>query len=199
MYTHGMTQEKNDFHPTALPAPDNDVVPLTLTMVGDLLTASKQSPRQRMLQPLHKDHADPVHRMFNGLQPGTYIPPHRHLDPQKSETVLVVAGAVLFVEFDDQGTLLDHTLLQPGTETFGVDVAPNVYHTYVALKPDTLIFEVKTGPYDHDTDKGIPDWAPREGSPEAEAYLLALIKDLAERANAQAEAMKQEQEGEGTN
>ena len=195
MYTHGMTQEKTDF-PTALPAPDGDVVPLTLTMVGDLLTASKQSPRQRMLQRIHKDHRDPVHRMFNGLQPGTYIPPHRHLAPEKCETVLVVAGAMLFVEFDDQGTLLKHTLLQPGTETFGVDVAPHVYHTFVALKPDTLIFEVKTGPYEQSSDKDLPDWAPREGTPEAEAYLLALIKDLAERANAEAEALKEQQADE---
>ena len=190
-----MTQEKNEF-PTALPAPDLDVVPLTLTMVGDLLAASKQSPRQRMLQRVHKDHADPVHRMFNGLQPGTYIPPHRHLHPEKSETVLVVAGAMLFVEFDDQGTMLGHTLLQPGTEIFGIDVAPHVYHTFVALKPDTLIFEVKTGPYEQSSDKDLPDWAPREGTPEAEAYLLDLIKNLAERANAQAEAMKREQENE---
>ncbi len=187
-----MTQEKTEF-PTALPAPDGDIVHLTLAMVGDLLTASRQSPRKRMLQRLHKQDDETVHRMFNGLQPGTYITPHRHLHPKKSETVLIVSGAMLFVEFDEEGTMLRHTLLQPGTEIFGVDVAPHVYHTFIALKSDTLIFEVKTGPYDHDTDKDIPDWAPEEGTPEAETYLLELIKGLAEKANAEAEALKAKQ------
>lgn len=187
-----MTQEKIEF-PTALPAPDGDIVHLTLAMVGDLLTASRQSPRKRMLQRLHKQDDETVHRMFNGLQPGTYITPHRHLHPKKSETILIVSGALLFVEFDEGGTMLRHTLLQPGTEIFGVDVAPHIYHTFIALKPDTLIFEVKTGPYDHDTDKDIPDWAPREDTPEAEAYLLELIKGLAEKANAEAEALKAKQ------
>ena len=189
-----MSEEKK--HPTALPAPSLDVLPLTLTLVGDLLAASRQSPRKRMIQRLHKEDGESVHRMFNAMQPGTYVTPHRHLHPVKSETILVISGSLLFVEFDENGQLLCHTLLQPGTETFGVDVAPHVYHTYVALKPDTLLFEAKAGPYAHDTDKDIPDWAPREGTPEADAYLLDLIKLLAERANAEAEAIKEQQSGE---
>lgn len=58
------------------------------------------------------------------------------------------------------------------------------------LKQDTLVFECKTGPYDRESDKDIPDWAPREGSPEAEAYLLELLKTLAAKATAEAEAVK---------
>jgi len=189
-----MTEEKK--FPTALDAPDLDVVPLTLTMVGELLAASRQSPRKRMIQRVHKLDDEPVHRMFNAMQPGTYLTPHRHLDPVKSETLLAISGSLLFVEFDENGQLLRHTLLQPGTETFGVDVAPHVYHTYVALKPDTLLFEVKTGPYAKASDKDIPDWAPREGTPEADAYLLDLIKLLAQRANEEAEALKEMREGD---
>ncbi|NCC37650.1 MAG: cupin fold metalloprotein, WbuC family [Chloroflexia bacterium] len=67
---------------------------------------------------------------------------HRHLHPVKSETILVISGSLLFVEFDVNGQLLRHTLLQPGTETFGIDVAPHIYHTCVALRPDTLLFEL---------------------------------------------------------
>jgi len=190
-----MTEEKE--FPTAFMAPEEDVVPLTLTMVGNLLSASRESPRKRMLQRIHKDSGEAVHRMFNALQPGTYVTPHRHLDPAKTETILAISGALLFVEFDENGKLLRHTLLQPGTETFGLDVAPHVYHTFVALKPDTLIFEVKTGPYVRESDKNIPDWAPREGTEQADAYLLDLIKLLAERANAEAEALKERKGSEG--
>ncbi|WP_319469069.1 WbuC family cupin fold metalloprotein [uncultured Pseudodesulfovibrio sp.] len=186
-----MTEEKKDY-PTSVAAPEGDITPLTLTMVGNLLTMSRESPRKRMLQRIHKSHDAGVHKMFNALQPGTYVTPHRHMNPEKTETILVISGSMLFVQFDEMGKLLNHTLVQPGTEVFGIDVAPHIYHTFIALKPDTLLFEIKDGPYDHDTDKDIPDWAPREGSEEAELYLLDLIKLLAEQANAAAEQLKEE-------
>lgn len=198
-----MTQEKNDYS-TAIPAPDTDITPLTLTMVGDLLNASRESPRKRMIQRVHKTDEANVHKMFNALQPGTYITPHRHMQPEKTETVLVISGAMLFVEFSDDGAIKNHILVQPGTDAFGIDVAPHVYHTFVALKPDTLIFEIKDGPYVHDTDKDIPEWAPIEGSAEAEPFLLALLKDLAEKAQtaadeaqAAADEAQEQQETEG--
>jgi cupin fold WbuC family metalloprotein len=184
-----MSEEKTE-HLTAVAAPDTDVIPLTLTMVGQLLALSRESPRKRMLQRLHKSLDDGTQRMFNALQPGTYITPHRHLHPAKSETILVISGSMLFVRFTEDGDIESHTLLQPGTETFGVDVAPNVYHTFIALKPDTLVFEVKDGPYAQSSDKDIPSWAPAEDSDGAEAYMLTLLKGLAELATAQAEAAK---------
>lgn len=165
-------------------------------MVSKVLTTSHDSPRMRMLQKLHKSEDAGVHRMFNALQPGTYIPPHRHLDPAKDETILVMSGSVLFIRFSDTGDIEDQILLQPGTETFGIDVAPHVYHTFIALKPDTLIFEVKDGPYSKDTDKDIPDWAPHEGTDEAEPYLLEMVKKLAAAAQAAADTMKQEPSSE---
>lgn len=190
-----MSEEKE--FPTALDAPDSDVTPLSLTMVSHLLALSRQSPRMRMLQKLHESQESTAHRMFNAMQPGTYVMPHRHLDPRKEETIMVVAGSMLFVEFTEEGEVSQTLLLQPGTEVFGVDVAPHVFHTYIALKPDTLVFECKTGPYEHETDKNVPSWAPREGTPEAEPYLLELIKMLAEKANAAAaEAAALEEEAE---
>jgi cupin fold WbuC family metalloprotein len=179
-------------HLTALEAPEGDVTPLTLSLVGKLLAQSRQSPRKRMIQKLHASLDSTAHRMFNAMQPGTYIRPHRHLDPAKEETILVMAGSMLFLRFTDEGEIAEQILLQPGTEIFGVDVAPHVYHTYVPLKPDTLVFECKTGPYSSESDKDVPDWAPREGSPEAEPYLLEMLKALAAKANAEAEAAKAE-------
>jgi cupin fold WbuC family metalloprotein len=189
-----MSDEKN--YPTALEAPEGDVTPLTLSLVGRLLAQSRQSPRKRLTQKLHNSPDAPAQRMFNALQPGTYVMPHRHPDPAKEETVLVMAGSMLFIRFTDDGEIAEQVLLQPGTETFGVDVAPNVYHTYVPLKPDTLVFECKTGPYSPETDKEVPDWAPREGTPEAEPYLLEMLKALAAKANAEAEAVKADRGGE---
>ena len=183
-----MSEDKT--YPTSLEAPAGDVTPLTLSLVGGLLARSRQSPRKRMLQRLHKSLDAKAHRMFNALQPGTYIMPHRHLNPAKDETILVMAGSMLFIRFTEDGEIAEQILLQPGTETFGVDVAPHVYHTYIPLKPDTLVFECKTGPYAPESDKDVPSWAPREGTPEAEPYLLELLKTLAAKANAEAEAAR---------
>jgi cupin fold WbuC family metalloprotein len=183
-------------YPTSLEAPEGDVTPLTLSLVGRLLAQSRQSPRKRLLQKLHKSLDAGAHRMFSAMQPGTYIMPHRHLDPAKDETILVMAGSMLFIRFTDDGEIADQVLLQPGTETFGMDIAPHVYHTYVPLKPDTLVFECKTGPYSEAADKEVPAWAPREGTPEAEQYLLEMLKALAAKANAEAEAVKADRGGE---
>nr|WP_319541272.1 WbuC family cupin fold metalloprotein [uncultured Pseudodesulfovibrio sp.] len=186
-----MTENSTDY-PLAMDTPETDVTPLSLTMVGALLAQSREAPRKRMLQTLHTSHDALAHRMFNAMQPGTYIMPHRHLDPPKDETILVMAGSLIFVQFTDEGVVENTILLQPGTENFGIDVAPHIYHTFIPLKQDTLVFETKTGPYEPDSDKNVPDWAPREGSPEAEPYLLELIKSLAEKANAAVDQMNAE-------
>ena len=40
--------------------------------------ASRESPRKRIIQPIHSGPSDLLQRMLNSLQPGTYIRPHRH-------------------------------------------------------------------------------------------------------------------------
>jgi hypothetical protein len=44
---------------------------------------------------------------------------------------------------------------------------PGIYHGFVALEPDTLIYEVKPGPWSAATDKSFAPWAPAEGDPGA--------------------------------
>src|SRR5882724_3561930 len=44
----------------------------------------------------------------------------------------------------------------------------------IALEPDTVVFEMKSGPHSPTTDEAFPDWAPRAGSDKAGAYLAWL-------------------------
>jgi hypothetical protein len=46
----------------------------------------------------------------------------------------------------------------------------------IVKAPDTLIFEVKQGPYDPKTDKDFAAWSPLEDAPEAELYLNSLLQ-----------------------
>ncbi|WP_187170502.1 WbuC family cupin fold metalloprotein [Salidesulfovibrio onnuriiensis] len=160
----------------AVEAPDSAVTALTVDMLAQTATLSRQSPRGRIIQRLHKTDDAPLHRMFNAMQPGTYLRPHRHLNPPKSEAFVMLAGAVRFVEMDDAGKILGWFDMRAGSETFGVDVEPGVWHALLVLEPDSIIFEVKNGPYTRASDKDFAPWSPEEGTPEAHAYLDNLLE-----------------------
>lgn len=116
--------------------------------------------------------------MLNALQPGSYVRPHRHLSPPKAESIVLLRGKLGFVTFLDDGSVDRRLVLAAGSASFGVDCHPGLFHTIFALEPDTVVFEVKPGPYDPASDKDFAPWAPEEGSPESAAYLERLVRLL---------------------
>ena len=160
--------------PRALEPPPGPVSFLTTELVAQAVEWSRQSLRRRVILPLHPSPADTLHRMLNAGQPGTYIQPHRHWEPAKAESIVVLRGAIGFLLFDSAGQVTGQAVLRAGSERFGIDLHPGVFHTFVVLQPDTVLFEVKPGPYQEATDKDFASWAPPEGSPEATAYLASL-------------------------
>lgn len=160
----------------ALDPPEKDLALMTRERLSEAIRESRKSPRGRIIAPLHRSQSDPLQRMLNAMQPGSYVRPHRHLDPPKAEAVIVLRGAVLFVTFFEDGGIRDYLVLEANSETFGVDLVPGHYHTLAALKPDTVIYEVKTGPYEETTDKSFAPWAPAEGTTEAQNFLRNLLK-----------------------
>jgi cupin fold WbuC family metalloprotein len=170
-----------------------------LTLLGEqaMMTAiefSRSSPRRRVIAPFHKDHADPLHRMFNAVQPDSYIRPHRHIDPPKAEAWLVLRGSLAFFTFEDDGRVHDCVRVAAAGGTapalrggvnggpFGVDLAPGIYHTFIALEPDLVLYEVKAGPYAAADAKSFAPWAPPEGDTRAEAYMQQLMAEYLRRA-----------------
>jgi cupin fold WbuC family metalloprotein len=160
----------------ALDPPKEDLALMTRERLDETVRQSRKSSPGRIIAPLHRTLSDPLHRMLNAMQPGSYVRPHRHLDPPKAEAWIVLRGAVLFVTFFEDGRIRDHRVLNADSETFGVDLVPGHYHTLAALKPDTIIYEVKTGPYEEATDKSFAPWAPAEGTTEAQKYLSNLLE-----------------------
>jgi hypothetical protein len=55
-----------------------------------------------------------------------------------------------------------------------VDIERGVWHTLVSLADDTVILEIKRGPYCAETDKTFAAWSPEEGTAEASSYLKQL-------------------------
>jgi cupin fold WbuC family metalloprotein len=123
--------------------------------------------------------AEPCHRMAVGLQPDTYIPPHRHLSEDKAETLLVLKGRLGLLLFDEEGGVIEKRLLEAGGECLGVDLPPGVYHALVVLAADSILFECKAGPYRPVGEGELAPWAPREGEPGVAAYQVWMRAQFA--------------------
>lgn len=139
--------------------------------------------RLREMHLFHESDASPLHRMLNAVEPGSYIRPHRHLHPPKAECFIILRGLAGFAFFDDLGRAPDEdlVLLDPQRGPLAVDIRPGVWHTLVSLSPGTVLFEVKTGPYDPMSDKDFAPWAPCPDSPEAQAWLVTIEDRLRKR------------------
>jgi cupin fold WbuC family metalloprotein len=161
-------------YPNALPAPATQTTLIGEDLVRQVVEGSRNSPRKRILLPFHKGPESTLHRMINGLQPYSYIRPHRHLSPPKAESIIVIQGAILSFLFNRDGKVEAVCTLAAGSPDFGVDSEPGAFHTFLALEEDTVIFEVKPGPYEQSSDKDFASWAPAEGTPETKSYMEYL-------------------------
>jgi cupin fold WbuC family metalloprotein len=150
---------------------------------GDLLEAvalkAAQSARLRMNHNFHASAQANPHRFLNVLLEGTYVRPHRHLDPPKDEAFLVLEGAAAVLLFNDTGEMTASYSLGKASDRghlWGIDIAAGVWHTILALTPRVICFEVKPGPWDPATDKDFAAWAPPEGDPLCKSYLNQLTE-----------------------
>ncbi|MEX0928334.1 MAG: WbuC family cupin fold metalloprotein [Balneolales bacterium] len=138
------------------------------------LEASRKSSRLRIILPLHRSQDAQVQRMVNFLQPGTYIRPHQHPRDHAIESIVLVQGSLSFFIFDDEGRVTSHLPLNESGQGALIDIEPRIWHSFIVTQPDTVIFEVKRGPYDPETDKLFARWAPVEGGSGTGEYLRFL-------------------------
>ena len=148
--------------------------PIDRVLLDDVSREARNAARGRKNRNFHIHDAQPAHRLLNAIEPGSYIMPHRHLDPAKDETVVVLRGRLGLVVFDDAGTIAQTLLLGPDLDAQGVDIAHGTWHTVLALATDTVFLEAKAGPYVPLSVAEKAPWAPEEGSVDAPAYLSQL-------------------------
>lgn len=151
---------------------------------------AERAPRRRVVHCFHQGDQDNPHRFLNVIARGSYVAPHRHAQPPKAESFVVLHGEVGVVLFADDGSITcAHRLRAAPAEidsaaeapACGIDLLPGCWHTLVALAPITVIFEVKPGPYDVATDKEFAPWAPAEGSTGSPSYLHRLEEQFTVR------------------
>jgi cupin fold WbuC family metalloprotein len=123
----------------------------------------------------HSGANDNPHRLLNVLLAGTYIQPHRHLNPPKAESFVVLEGAADVFVFDDAGNVAARYRL--GLDgLWGVDLPPGTWHTILPRSARAVCYEVKPGPWNPANDKEFAGWAPAEGNPAAAEYAARLME-----------------------
>ncbi|MCC5913222.1 MAG: WbuC family cupin fold metalloprotein [Balneolaceae bacterium] len=160
--------------PQAFPNVSGKLFELTDSMIEEGIEASRRSPRLRMILPIHRKQDADVQRLINFLQPGTYIRPHLHPVPHATESLVLLQGAIRFFTFDDEGAVLSDFVISSSPLPGVADIEPKVWHSFLVMEPDTILFECKKGPYNAETDKRFAEWAPIEGSPEAQGWMRRM-------------------------
>jgi cupin fold WbuC family metalloprotein len=154
---------------------------ITDRVLDELTARASASPRKRANHNLHVRLDDPVQRLLNAIEPGTYIRPQRHAEPATFETVYLVRGAAVLLLFDDGGIVRERVELAADGPVRGVEVPPATWHAIASLKPGTIFFEVKLGPYAPPQGPDVASWAPAEGESNVPRftswYLSARVGD----------------------
>ena len=142
-----------------------------------LSSQARDSERLRKNFNLHDSYDDPCQRLFNAVEPKTYIRPHRHTTPPKPETFVVVRGVLDLVLFTDQGEITQVFRLCAQGDQIAVDLPPGIWHAVISREDGTVFFETKPGPYQKLVDKDFAPWAAEEGSDREQSYLEELSRD----------------------
>ena len=138
----------------------------------DSLTAQAVgSPRHRAHFNLHRELTDPVQRLCIAIEPGSYVRPHRHSDPETWEVLTVLRGSLAILIFDERGKVLERLVIANNGTITAAEFPANTWHTLVSLESGTVFFEVKQGPYKPIAKTNIASWAPAEGDPKAALFL----------------------------
>jgi cupin fold WbuC family metalloprotein len=142
--------------------------------LDEISLKAKASPRLRMNYNFHSSDHDLCHRLLNAMEPDSYIQPHRHLDINKDETLMLIRGKLGLIIFDDQGSVQAHTLIEPNGDNVIVNIPSGTYHTWLSLEEGSVFFEAKAGPYKPLAQDEKAPWSPEENTALSTQYLKDL-------------------------
>ena len=148
---------------------------VTNDLIDRTIAKARESSRLRMNYNLHPNEADAVNRLLNAMHRGTFVPVHRHLNPALSESCVVLRGRIGVVIYDEEGHVVEQRIVGRDSEACAFDIEAGVWHGLVVLEDDTVLFEVKQGPYTPLTAENIAQWSPDGQDEEAQrAFVKAL-------------------------
>jgi cupin fold WbuC family metalloprotein len=154
------------------------MIHITEDFISGIIENSRASVRRRGNYNFHRHPSDTLQRMINVMEPDTYVQPHKHENPDKREAFIILKGKVAVIEFSNDGAITEYLVLDRGRGNYGVEIPPRTWHTLICMEPDTVLYEVKDGPYDPEDDKRFATWAPGEGSEGTMDYNREILKSI---------------------
>ena len=142
-----------------------------------LVMQAKNSPRLRQHSNIHLDYADPCQRLFNSIEPDSYIRPHRH----GVETLFAIRGLMALIVFNNDGVIDGIQRFGIGSSSSSLNIAAGIeipshkWHTVVSLASGSILLEIKAGPFDPNMPKFLAPWAPEEGTSDGAYYLKQMM------------------------
>ena len=154
------------------------MITITDELLKETSNKAKTSVRKRCNYNFHKSNTDPIQRFINALEPDTYLRPHKHANPDKTEIFLILKGRVLIVEFDDNGKVIDYFILDYKKGNQGVEIPPKTWHSFIALQESSILYEIKEGPFIKETDKIFAKWSPAEGTNKTQEFNKKILQKI---------------------
>ena len=114
-------------------------------LLDEVSRQARESERLRMNYNFHDSLDAKAQRLLNALEPGTELPVHRHC--MKAETYIVLRGRIRVYFYDDDKRVTEEVELAPSEGNYGIHIPAGQWHTLEVMEKDTVIFEVKDGPY----------------------------------------------------
>lgn len=114
-------------------------------LLNEVSDAAKKSDRLRMNYNFHDSLDAKAQRLLNALEIGTILPIHRHC--HTAETYILLRGKLRVMFYDETGAEAISYRLDPFAGDYGVHIPAGQWHALEVLESDTVIFEVKDGPY----------------------------------------------------
>lgn len=137
---------------------------------------AKQSIRRRTPKILHNK-GDYFNSVINFAFEDSYTQPHLHPSAEKIEKMYLIQGSFALVLFNDMGGVTDVIILEKGMRE-SVDVPAFIFHTYLMLTKEVIIYETMEGVYEPETWKKMAPWSPLENTMEASDYLNLLKNQI---------------------
>jgi len=128
-----------------------------------LAREARAGSRRRSHILLHENHEDPVQRLLIGLEPDSYVRPHVH--SEQWEMIVLLRGRMDVLIFSREAELMQRLSMSAGSPV--VQIPRGICHSGVALQSESLVLEVKPGPY---RPNEFAQWAPEEGQAASVAF-----------------------------
>lgn len=140
-------------------------------LLTELTAKAQASPRGRSHYNLHQSLDADIHRLLMAAELNSYVRPHRHMQDDKWELLVILKGAISVLILSEEGKVTGRYDLTPGGEVTALEIPAGAFHCFVVRQPGSALIEVKRGPYQPMQESDFAPWAPAEGDAAAAAFL----------------------------